>query len=154
MKVLCFRLCGEYYGIRVTLAREINRNAYITHTPLVPDDVRGLYNMRGKIVTVLDTACILGYDAYAYDAGAQLIILKNGNDAVDNYALLVDSAVDVYDLDESAISGVPVNVEERVRRMLLGVAQLNEIVADHDARTNRLLLIINDETLPYINGES
>lgn len=53
-KYLTFNLQAESYGIDVLKVREIIRLAIITHVPQVPAHIRGVINLRGKIIPVMD----------------------------------------------------------------------------------------------------
>ena len=61
-KYLTFALAGEHYGLSVTAVREIIRMTDITPVPQVPSHVRGVINLRGKVVPVVDLRLTFGYE--------------------------------------------------------------------------------------------
>jgi purine-binding chemotaxis protein CheW len=60
-KYLTFSIQGESYGIDVLQVREIIRNTQITSVPQAPAYVRGVINLRGKIIPVMDLRARLGF---------------------------------------------------------------------------------------------
>jgi purine-binding chemotaxis protein CheW len=64
-KYLTFTLSGESYGIGVLKVREIIRHTTITAVPQVPDFIRGVINLRGKIIPVMDLRLKFGFEQVA-----------------------------------------------------------------------------------------
>ena len=74
-----FRLGGQTFGIDVRIIREINRILDITPLPFSADYVRGLINLRGQIVTILDLGVRLGLPRKATGPDSHNIILKKSS---------------------------------------------------------------------------
>lgn len=130
-----FYLGAERYGIDILTVREINRHVMVTLAHGAPDCVRGLMNLRGQIVTVIDPAVRLGYEPRVLDKTTRLVILKTsaelegahhrevatGDDLV---ALCVDRISDVISVPEGRLDPPPPDAQGRGERLLEGVAQL------------------------------
>jgi len=65
-KYLTFMLAGEEYGIEIAMAREIIRMMQITSVPEAPDFIKGVINLRGKVMSVIDLILKFGVEATNY----------------------------------------------------------------------------------------
>ncbi|HNQ01753.1 MAG TPA: chemotaxis protein CheW, partial [Syntrophales bacterium] len=65
-KYLTFSLAGEEYGIGILKVREIIGMMPITPVPRTPDFVKGVINLRGKVIPVIDLRLRFGLEAAAY----------------------------------------------------------------------------------------
>lgn len=136
---LCtFRLDDLFLGVEVELVQEVIRHQPMTHVPLASKTVRGLINLRGQIVTLIDLGQRIGEPLKtADDAAHTCIILKTDGDTdapasqalertrADAVGLIVDRMQDVRTIDQSQISPSPANVPQERRRFLHGVVQLD-----------------------------
>lgn len=157
---ITFRLNKQLFGINIYLVREINQNLEITPVPKTHNYVRGLINLRGQIVTILDLRVRLGRPAGDIQENNHNIILKTnheiaklrGLDIDDEYCgrddgigLLVDELGDVVEIDESSIDPRPANVDEMEGRFFSGVIQLkNDLLV-----LLRMPEILKEETSTY-----
>jgi purine-binding chemotaxis protein CheW len=128
-----FRLGDRLFGLDIMMIREINRILDITPVPLARDHVRGLINLRGQIVTILDLAVRLGLPRLDIGEESHNIILKtnteltaarndkNFSTSTDLVGFLVDAIGDVLEADESSIEPPSANVSESEGRFLSGV---------------------------------
>jgi purine-binding chemotaxis protein CheW len=99
-------LIGEHLlGIDVRQVREINRVVETTPVPPAPDYVRGLINLRGQVVTVLDIGVRLGLSPLSITPDTHNVILK-----ADNLGLLVDAIGDVETVPLDEIEPPPANL--------------------------------------------
>ncbi len=126
-KYLTFRLEQESYGIRVLQVREIIRLASITPVPKLPDYVRGVINLRGKIIPVLDVRIKFGLGTPVNSERACIIVvsLSDSNSLV---GLAVDAVEEVGHFAADDIEPPPdfgVNVETRY---ILGLAKVKNTV--------------------------
>jgi purine-binding chemotaxis protein CheW len=87
--------------------QEINRNLEITEIPHAPATVRGVVNLRGHVVTVLNLHNILGLDAVAKSAQSRNLIVQSQNEVI---GLWVDRIEDTVNVEESQIDPQPANV--------------------------------------------
>ncbi len=99
-----FCLADENYGIAVMQVQEVLRMTEITPVPGAPDYVLGIINLRGNVVTVIDTRQRFGLPAKEVDDASRIIIIESGEQVV---GLLVDSVAEVVYLKESEIEISP-----------------------------------------------
>lgn len=131
-----FRLGDRLFGLDLMMIREINRILDITPVPHAREHIRGLINLRGQIVTIMDLAVRLGLPSQEIGEESHNIILKTNAElasarqaggtthfttSVDLVGFLVDAIGDVVEADESAIEPPSANVSEAEGRFLSGV---------------------------------
>jgi purine-binding chemotaxis protein CheW len=100
-----FRIEDRLVGMDIMKVREVNRVIDITPVPHAPDYVRGLVNLRGQTVSVLDLGVLLGFDQREVMEQSRNIILKN-----DDIGLLVDEIGDVEEATNDEIEPPPANL--------------------------------------------
>ncbi len=100
-----FRLDGHLAGLHILNVREINRVLDITPVQQAPEYVRGLVNLRGQTVTVMDLGVRLGLGPRRITGETHNIILKQ-----EPVGLLVDSIGDVEEAGEGAVEPPPANL--------------------------------------------
>jgi purine-binding chemotaxis protein CheW len=120
-----FYMGDNLFGVDIRLIREINRNVDITPVDSAPDFVRGLLNLRGQIVTVIDIGVRMGLRSEKKKVeGARCIVLKTSEEIAvkrsedqtledtsrDIVAFYVDSIGDMVTLDEKEIEPSPANI--------------------------------------------
>ncbi|OPZ20840.1 MAG: Chemotaxis protein CheW [candidate division BRC1 bacterium ADurb.BinA364] len=133
-----FFIGDDLFGIDILMVNEINRNLDITPVEKAPDYVRGLMNLRGQIVTVLDLGVRLGMGPREIGSKSRCIVLKVSSDlkahqaagrlrddtANDVVGLLVDRVGDMVAVDEAEIEPPPANVNGVEGKYLSGVVKL------------------------------
>ena len=95
-----FRLAGELYGVNVMQVQEVLRYTEITPVPGATDFILGIINLRGNVVTVLDTRDRFGMEAGDISDNSRIVIIEAGGQVV---GMLVDSVADVVYLRQSEI---------------------------------------------------
>jgi purine-binding chemotaxis protein CheW len=99
-----FMVGGQTLGIPVTRVQDILTPEAIARVPLGPPEVRGLINLRGRIVTVIDMRMRLGLAVEAAKDGGMCVTVENEGEL---YTLLVDGVGDVVSLPAEAREPVP-----------------------------------------------
>ncbi len=130
------RLCtvevaGTLCGLPVDRVQEVVRHDRITPVPMAPSGVRGLINLRGRIVTAIDMRHRLGFDA-AGEAAAMHVILRDDDGGI---SLLVDRVGDVVAVGRSQWEDPPATLRGDARRYVRGAYKL----------ADRLLLVLDLE---------
>lgn len=92
-KYLNFRLGQEAFSIPVLKVREIIRLRPITPVPRMPSCIKGVINLRGKIVAVMDLRKRLEFSPIEYDEHACIVILQSQEG--ESFGLIVDCVEDV-----------------------------------------------------------
>ncbi len=131
LKVIVFALANEHYGIEVEKVRTIERMIPITRVPKTPTFIKGVINLRGVVIPVLDLRGRFGLESTEPTENSRIIIVA-ANDL--EVGFIVDSANDVIDIDSDAIDSPPEVVGGIKAKYLRGVAKLSD---------NRLLIMLN-----------
>lgn len=99
-----FRLEGELYGINVIQVQEVLRVTEIAPVPGAPDYVLGIINLRGNVVTVIDTRRRFMLNEREIDDDTRIVIIEVMGQIV---GLLVDGVAEVVYLRESEVESAP-----------------------------------------------
>jgi purine-binding chemotaxis protein CheW len=118
-----FFLSREEYGVDVRLVQEIIRVTEITPVPRAPESVRGVINLRGRIIPVVDLKRKLGLGDVEAGRRARIVVVKLKERLI---GLLVDAASQVLKVPVSAIDPAPDAVVEIDIHYIRGVAKLPE----------------------------
>jgi purine-binding chemotaxis protein CheW len=109
---ISFAIGDDQYGVDIMAVREIKGWTAITHLPKQPDYVRGVLNLRGVIVPVIDLRCRFGQGLTDATPLHVFIIVRIGEKPV---GLLADRVLDIVSLDQSQVQPVPrINNASRV----------------------------------------
>lgn len=99
-----FFLDNEKYGIKVMQVQEVLRMTEIAPVPGAPHYVLGIINLRGNVVTVIDSRKRFGLLDKEPDDATRIVIIESGDNVV---GILVDSVAEVVDLRASEIESAP-----------------------------------------------
>lgn len=143
IQVCTFRLGDQLCGIDVTSIQEVLRSQAVTEVPLAPDEVTGLINLRGRIVTAIDLRRRLGLEPLEGSVRPMNVVLRQDEGEV---SLLVDQIGDVVDVAVDGLESIPDTVDDRFREYLKGVYKLED----------DLLLVLDAEksSMALISGEA
>lgn len=117
-----FRLEDETYGINVMQVQEVLRVSEIAPVPGAPDYVLGIINLRGNVVTVIDTRKRFGMPPGEVDDNSRVVIIESQGQI---FGILVDSVAEVVELRRSEIDVAPNVGNEESARYIQGVATVN-----------------------------
>ena len=107
-QLLTFILAGEEYGVDILRVQEIKGWDTVTPIPNTPDHIRGVINLRGTIVPIIDLRLRFGLDSIAYGATTVVIVLKVvANNKSRIMGIVVDSVSDVYNIAENSMKPPP-----------------------------------------------
>ncbi len=118
-----FRLSGETYGVNVMQVQEVLRYTEIAPVPGAPDYVLGIINLRGNVVTVLDTRNRFSLEDGEVTDATRIVIVEAEEHVV---GLLVDSVAEVVYLRQSEIENPPNAGHEESARFIQGVCNKND----------------------------
>ncbi|MBO9609155.1 MAG: chemotaxis protein CheW [Paenibacillaceae bacterium] len=133
VKVIVFALANEEYGVEVEKVRTIERMMPMTRVPKTPPFVKGVINLRGVVIPVIDLRGRFSLETAAYTDNTRIIIVAVGTIEV---GMIVDSANDVIDVDTDNIENPPEIVGGIKAKYLRGIAQIGD---------SRLLVLLNLE---------
>jgi len=122
-----FRVGGYMCGLLISSIQEINKNLLLTPVHEAPDYVRGIINLRGNIVTVIDLRRKLGLESVPLQASTRNVIVKLDREMV---GLLVDSVDDIVEVEKGNIRPTPAHLAKELGNAFEGVIPLgDELVA-------------------------
>ncbi|MBF0218095.1 MAG: chemotaxis protein CheW [Gammaproteobacteria bacterium] len=134
LQISTFSLGETICGIDISLVQEINDNTRFTGVPLAPEYIRGIMNLRGQIVTVVDLSQKIGFSAIKLTPKSRVIIVSAYGE---NTGLLVDKVADVIVVERSRIKSAPSNINGIQGDYIRGIIQTDhrELVALLDVNT-------------------
>ena len=103
-KYLTFALGAEEYGVDVLAVREIIGMLDITPVPRAPECVRGVVNLRGQVIPVIDLRLCLGMPAVAYHAETCIVVAEVEGEPI---GLIVDHVSEVADIRAADVVPTP-----------------------------------------------
>lgn len=105
---LTFFLQGEMFGLNIKPIKEISEYGKITAVPLVPNYVRGVINLRGNVVPVIDLPARFGWNSSAVNKRSCIVIVEvEGESEVMEIGIVIDSVSEVLDIPVSNIGAAP-----------------------------------------------
>ena len=103
-KYLLFNIGNEMYGINIMIVTDIIELQKITEVPDMPDYIKGVINLRGKVIPAMDLRLRFGMEPRAYDDRTCIIIVNVDNTSI---GFIVDTVSEVKDILDSDIDPPP-----------------------------------------------
>ncbi len=135
MEISTFHIGDAVLGINILDVQEINKEFEITKVPKSPDHIEGVMNLRGRIVTVLNTEKILGLPNARNENGNRIIIVNSKGEYI---GLIAETIGDVVPTDDSAIEAPPSNIGNirgkyfqgvlKNKGQLIGILNIDEVI--------------------------
>lgn len=105
---LSFRCRGEHYALPIDLVREIIEYGGVTTVPMMPAFIRGVINLRGHVVPVVDLASRFELGSTDLSRRTCIVILSMPDgDTSRRLGLVVESVDSVFDLDQAQVEPAP-----------------------------------------------
>jgi purine-binding chemotaxis protein CheW len=121
--LVTFFLDREEYGVDVRLVQEIRRVTEITQVPRAPDFIKGVINLRGRIIPVIDLKKKLGLGEVTVTKLSRIVVVTIKGRLL---GLLVDGASQVRKVPVSLVEAPPEEVVQKGGDYLRGVAKLDK----------------------------
>jgi purine-binding chemotaxis protein CheW len=123
-KYLTFTLADEQYGIGILKIKEIIGMMPITAVPKTPDFVKGVVNLRGKVIPVVDLRLRFGMDAITYTERTCVIVEEiAGQSGTSLIGIVVDSVSEVLNIRAEEIEDTPAFGTRLNTDYILGMAK-------------------------------
>jgi purine-binding chemotaxis protein CheW len=119
MQVVVFKLADEQFAVETAKVQSINDTMGITKVPKAPNHIKGLINLRGNIISLLDINLLL--DIERNENGQNNIIILEMEDEL--VGITVDQVDEVLDIDEEMIEKVE---SDRKKAFLRGVINFKD----------------------------
>jgi purine-binding chemotaxis protein CheW len=123
LEIASFYLGDALMGVPIDQIEEINHQFDITPVPHTPSCVRGLINLRGQVVTVIDLRTALGMEPAAQTRQSCNVVVRSQGEQI---GLAVDRIADVVRTRWSEIEHAPANVAGADGQFFRGVCKLTE----------------------------
>ena len=120
---LSFALGDEQYGIDILRVQEIKGYSGITPIPNTPAHIRGVMNLRGTVIPVVDLRAKFHLETRAYDKFTVIIVVTVGARII---GLVVDGVSDVLDISRSEIRPAPELGQADNTRFISGMVHVGE----------------------------
>jgi purine-binding chemotaxis protein CheW len=144
-KYLTFHLDSEEFGIRVLQVREIMGLQDITAVPQTPQHVKGVINLRGKVIPVLCLRSRFGLETVDYNPRTCIIVVQvRGEAGPLQVGIVVDAVSEVLNVNTSEIEDTPDFGGGLPTPYLLGMAKIKDKV--------KILLDIDEVVTPAIKS--
>ncbi len=123
-KYLTFSLAGEEYGIGILKVKEIIGMMAVTHVPQTPDFVKGVINLRGKVIPVVDLRLRFNLEATAYTERTCIIVVEvAGTNGAILMGIVVDAVSEVLNIRGTDIENTPTFGVRLNTDFILGMAK-------------------------------
>lgn len=133
-KFLTFSIGEEVYGIEIRYVIEIIKIQPITKVPQLPDHIKGIINLRGKIIPVMDVRLKFKKEEKEYNDRTCIIVI----DFMDiSLGLIVDNVAEVINISEEDIVPPPNSKTGFTNKYIKGIGKVEE----------KVILILNCNTL-------
>ncbi|MFP4662659.1 MAG: chemotaxis protein CheW [Halanaerobiales bacterium] len=141
-KYLTFSLGDEEYGIPILKVKEIIGMMKITEVPKAPDFVKGVINLRGKIIPLMDLRLKFDMEELKYTERTCIIVIDiNHKDVVRQIAVAVDGVSEVVSIPEEAIEPPP-NYDNESEDFLTGIGKVK----------GKVVMLLNTDKAFNFNG--
>jgi len=139
-KYLTFSMADEEYGIGILKIREIIGMMPITSVPQTPEFVKGVINLRGKVIPVMDLRLRFNMDSIDYNERTCIIVVEIlGESETVQLGIVVDSVSEVLNIKQDEIEDTPTFGASLNTDFILGMAKMEggvKILLDIDQVLN------------------
>ncbi len=143
-KYLTFQLGGEVYGLPIEYIIEIIGVQRITKVPDMEKYVKGVINLRGQVIPVIDVRNRFGMEKRDYDDRTCIMVTQNKGVSI---GLIVDTVEEVKDIPEETISEAPAVATSQSGEYIKGISQ-------GTGEDGQVVIIMNLQKLLYAGVET
>lgn len=128
-KLLTFSLGGEGYGVSILKVKEIIGMLDITPVPRTPEFIKGVINLRGKIIPVMDLRVKFGMEPQEYNERTCIIVVEvNLNGSQRLLGVVVDMVSEVVTISSEQIEPAPEYGTKLEHNFILGIGKIKDRV--------------------------
>ena len=140
-KHLIFTLGKETYGVPIVRIQNIERKLDITSVPGTPSFVKGITNLRGQIIPVLDLKEKLGIGrSEVTDKTCIIIVSVRKDSGIHKNGVMVDEVSEVLGMDDGYIEPVPKHHDSQIdQEFMSGIARIK----DKDTGEDRVIILLD-----------
>jgi len=148
-KYLTFSLAGEEYGIGILKIKEIIGMMPITVVPKTPEFVKGVINLRGKVIPIIDLRLRFGMEDIGYNERTCIIVVEIGQETETiQIGIVVDAVSEVLNIKTGDIADTPTFGSKLNTTYILGMAKIEggvKILLDIDT-------VLNDQAMALLEN--
>ena len=133
-QVVAFKLRREEYGFNILNVKEIKGLTDITRVPFASDFIKGVINLRGSVLPVIDLKKRLGLQDMEYTDDTRIVVVREDDLEV---GMIVDAVTGVITLNAEHIDAAK-SVDNENSRFITGVGKVEE---------DRLIILLNLEAI-------
>ena len=141
VQLVAFKLSKEEYGVSILHVQEIKRLTDITRVPYTPDFIKGVMNLRGSVLPVIDLKKRLGLVEEPYSEDTRIIIVKVDDISI---GMIVDAVTEVLAIGPDHIEAPEAVVDGAGNNFISGVGNID----------NRLVIMLNLNEIVGLTGEA
>jgi purine-binding chemotaxis protein CheW len=131
LQLVAFSIGAEEFGVEIMNVQEIIRMTSITRIPQAPDYIKGIINLRGRIIVVINLNVVLGMQSKEQDENTRIVVAGIGDTVM---GFIVDAVSEVIRLPEKNVEPAPAVIADKIgTEYVMGVGKLD----------NRLLILLN-----------
>ncbi len=123
-KYLTFKLAEEEYGVEILKVREINGVMDITTVPQMPVYMKGVINLRGKVIPVIDLRLKFGFEEIEHTEQTCIIVVDVGKEI----GIIVDTVSEVLDIKGESVEQPPAMGGSVDTSFILGMGKVGDAV--------------------------
>jgi purine-binding chemotaxis protein CheW len=143
-KVVTFSLSERVFGVDMRALIEIREWEEPTPLPRVPSYIKGVSNLRGNVIPIIDLAERLGWEPSVLHARSCILVVSIGGKQA---GLLVDEVADIIAIDNSKIQPAP-EIDIDVANVVAGFVQVaTRAQENHETETGTMVLLLDLEAL-------
>ncbi len=146
---LTFRLANEEYGVDIMAVQEIRSWEPVTVIPNTPDFIKGVINLRGIVVPIIDLRKRFGFEKIEYGSSTVVIVVKVQHEGKERtIGMVVDAVSEVYNITQDMVREAPELGSAIDIKYLKGLATIDEkmiILLDIDLLVSSEQLSVQDQ---------
>jgi len=140
-KYVTFKIDEEYYGIDINNVKAIEKVQDFTRVPNAPEYVKGVINLRGEVVPVIDLRKRFGIESIEINNNSRIIIVQINDILI---GLLVDSSSEVIQINSDNIDNPPEVKDDVTKDFVKGIGKID----------SRLIILIDiQKVVGHVDSE-
>lgn len=145
-KYMTFTLKNEIYGIPIGTVKEINAMMTITEVPNTPKYIKGVINLRGKIISIMDLRLRLGMQEIEYSERTCIIVVEvpNNEKGKKKIGIVVDHVAEVIEIKNSELEDFEEDLVDGLNAFINGIAKVKDkiiIILDIERIVNNIEIV-------------
>ena len=122
-QVVAFKLRDEEYGVSILNVQEIKDLTDITRVPYAPDYIKGVINLRGSVLPVIDLKRRIGLADMPYTSSTRIVIMKIEEISI---GMIVDAVTEVLTIGEDHIEPAKTISNSEINKYISGIGNIND----------------------------